>query len=113
MWKNLDLEQMEREANAWAGPRPPEEVEQIVVMVRLELYNQGLPCGPKALHQRLDVHEHLRPLPSERTIARMLARNGLTYGRTGWYEGEDLDWLPESARRWNPYNQGVSGQGSS
>ena len=78
MWKDLDLEQMDREANAWAGPRPPEEVEQIVVMVRLELYNQGLPCGPKALRRRLDQHQALTPLPSERTIARMLARNGLT-----------------------------------
>jgi|AntAceMinimDraft_8_1070364.scaffolds.fasta_scaffold338152_2 hypothetical protein len=113
MWKDLDLEQMEREVNAWAGPRPPEEVERIVVMVRLELYNQGLPCGPKALQERLDVHEHLRPLPSQRTIARMLARNGLTYGRTGWYEGEAPEGLPESARRWNPYNQEVSGPASS
>jgi hypothetical protein len=88
MWKDLDLEQMAREENAWAGPRPPEEVEQIVVQVRLELYNQGLPCGPKALRKRLDEHECLKPLPSTRTIARMLARNGLTHGRTGWYEGE-------------------------
>ena len=107
MWKDLDLEQMEREANAWAGPRPPEEVEQIVVMVRLELYNQGLSCGPKALHKRLDVHEHLRPLPSERTLSRILARNGLTYRRTGSYEGDDPEWLPESAKRWRPKNQGV------
>ncbi len=88
MWKDLDLEQMEREANAWAGPRPPEEVEQIVVMVRLKLYNQGLPCGPKALHQRLDVHEHLRPVPSERTIARLLASHGLSSARTGLYAGD-------------------------
>ena len=107
MRKDLDLEQMEREANAWAGPRPPEEVEQIVVMVRLQLYSQGLPCKPKALHKRLDVHEYLRPLPSERTIARILARNGLTYGRTGWYEGDVPEWLPESAKRCRPKNQGV------
>ena len=26
MWKDLDFEQMEREENSWAGPRPPEEV---------------------------------------------------------------------------------------
>jgi hypothetical protein len=88
MWKDLDLERMAREENAWAGPRAPEEVEQIVVQVRLELYNQGLRCGPKALRKRLDEHEALKPLPSERTIARMLARNGLTHGQTGWYEGE-------------------------
>jgi len=88
MWKDLDPEKMAREANSWAGPRSPEQVEQIVVMVRLQLYNRSLPCGPKALRKRLDEHECLNPLPSERTIARMLARNGLTHGRTGWYEGE-------------------------
>ena len=88
MQKDLNLEQMEREENAYAGLRPPKEVEQIVVMVRLELYNRGLPCGPKALRRRLNAYEALKPLPSERTIARILARNGLTCGRTGWYEGD-------------------------
>jgi len=89
MWKDLNLEQMEREENACAGIRPSKEVEQIVVMVRLELYNRELPCDPKALRRRLDEREVLRPLPSERTIARILARNGLTCGRTGWYEGDE------------------------
>lgn len=88
MWKDLDLDRMAHEENAWAGPRRPEEVEQIVVQVRLELYNQALRFGPKALRKRLDEHEALKPLPSERTISRMLARNGLTHGRTGGYEGE-------------------------
>lgn len=63
-------------------------MEQIVVTVRLELYNRGLPCGPRALRSWLDKQEHLSSLPSERTIARILSRNGLTRGRTGWYEGE-------------------------
>jgi len=88
MRKNLDLEQMEREENAYTGLRPPKEVEQIVIMIRLELYNRGLPCGPNVLRRRLDEHEALKSLPSERTIARILARNGLTYGRSGWYEGD-------------------------
>ena len=91
MWKDLELEQMERKENAYAVLRPPEEVEQIVVMVRMELYNRGLPCGPKALRRRLDEHEALRPLPSERTIARILARNGLTCGQTGWYESDESE----------------------
>jgi len=86
MWKDVDLEQIAQEDNAFNVPRPPEEVEEIVVMTRLQLYNRGLPCGPKTLRLRLDEHEHLRPLPSERTIARILARNGLTHGRTGLYE---------------------------
>jgi len=91
MWKDLDMEQMEREENVSTVLRSPKEVEQIVVMVRLTLYNQGLPCGPKALRRRLDEYEMLRTLPSERTIARILSLNGLTYGRTGWYEGERSD----------------------
>ena len=94
MQKDLDLEQMGRGENAHAGPRSPKDVEQIVVMVRLELYNQGLPCGPRALRRRLDEYEVLRPLPSERTIARILARNGLTRGRTGWYEGDESEDMP-------------------
>jgi len=94
MWKDLDLEQMEREENAYAGLRPSKEVEPIVILLRLELYNQGVPSGPKALRQRLDEHFVLRPLPSERTIARILTRNGLTSGRTGWYKGEDSENMP-------------------
>lgn len=37
MWKDLDMEQMAEEENRYSLPRPPEEVEQIVVMARLEL----------------------------------------------------------------------------
>ena len=99
MWTELNLEQMACEQNAWSGVRPPEEVEQIVVMARLELYNRGLPCGPKALRRRLKRHDALKPLPSERSIARMLSRNGLTHGRTGWYAGDEPQDIPESARR--------------
>ena len=99
MWDNLDLEQIQREENAYAGPHLPEEVEQIVVMVRLELYNRGLPCGPKALRRRLDEYEAFKLLPSERTIARILARNGLTCGRTGRYEGEESKDISADSRR--------------
>jgi hypothetical protein len=108
MFSELDMEQMAREQNAWSGVRPPEEVEQIVVMVRLELYNRGLPCGPKALRRRLDEHYALKPLPSERTIARMLSRNGLTHARTGWYEGDEPQDIPQSARRPSRELRGVS-----
>ena len=68
--------------------RSPEEMEEIVVFVRLELYNWALPCGPAALRRRLKDHYELTAVPSERTIARILARNGLTHGRTGWYDDE-------------------------
>ena len=85
MHSELNLEYMEREENARAGTRPPAEVEQIIMMVRLELYNRGKPCGPKALRLRLHEHHALRPLPSERTIARLVAKHTLSRGRTGHY----------------------------
>ena len=107
MHRDLDLERMAEEANALSPPSSPEEVEQLVVMVRLELYNRGRPCGPAALRRRLQEHYHLTPLPSERTIARMLARNGLTHGRTGWYPGDDPQDVPASAQRWRPADRGV------
>lgn len=88
MWSELDLEQMAREEYARAGVRSKEEVEEIVKMVRLHLYNHGQPCGPRTLRQRLEQHYCLQPLPSERTIARILARNGLTHRRTGHYESD-------------------------
>lgn len=77
MWKDLDLEQMAEEENRYSPPRPPDEVEQIVVMTRWALYNRARPCGAGALRKRLDEFEHLKPLPSVRTIGRILARNGL------------------------------------
>ena len=61
------------------------EVEESVILVRLELYNRMLPCGPKAVRERCRDFYHLTPLPSERTIGRILSRNGLTHGRTGIY----------------------------
>lgn len=66
--------------------RTKQQIEQCVIFVRLELYNRDLPCGPKAVKERLSDFYHVKPLPSERTIARILSRNGLTHGRTGLYE---------------------------
>ena len=63
-----------------------EELEAAVVSVRLELYNRDRPCGPKAILKRLEEAIFLCPLPSERTIARILSKQGLTHRRTGWYE---------------------------
>jgi len=63
-----------------------QEIEEIVVLARLELYNRGLPCGPKAIRKRLDLFYLVEPLPSEKTIARILAKRCLTNGRTGCYD---------------------------
>lgn len=62
----------------------PQEIEDIVVMERLHLYNRGLPCGAQAIWKILK-QEGVRPLPSISTIKRILSRNCLTHGRTGYY----------------------------
>jgi hypothetical protein len=66
-----------------------EEIEQIVVMTRLNLYNRGLPCGASALRRHLREQDSIRPTPSVRRIGQWLRRHGLTHARTGCYEGEE------------------------
>ena len=97
MWSELDQKALPREGNAFAAPRTPDEVEQIVVLARMELYNRNRPCGADALQRHLHDHYQLRPLPSRRRIGEILILHGLTHGRTGWYEGEELDWLPAAS----------------
>ena len=63
-----------------------QEIEEIVVLARLELYNRDLPSGPKAIRKRLDESYLVRPLPSESTISRILVKRCLTHGRTGCYQ---------------------------
>jgi len=60
------------------------EIEQIVILERLHLYNRGLHCGAKAIRRQLD-QEGIQPLPSISTIKRILSRNCLTHRRTGYY----------------------------
>ena len=67
-----------------------QEIEEIVVMERLRLYNNGLSCGAQAISQVLEhKHKGIRPLPSISTIKRILSRNCLTHGRTGYYPEDD------------------------
>jgi len=61
------------------------EVEEIVKMVRLNLYNQDLFCGAQAIYWEME-ELGVKPLPSIRTINRILSRNDLTHRRTGRYE---------------------------
>lgn len=68
--------------------RAMHELEEVVIHARLALYNRDMPCGPRALRKHLEESLAVEPLPSERSIARMLARNGLTHGRTGLYPGD-------------------------
>ena len=66
----------------------PAEMEQIVILVRLDLHNRSLACGAQAIRRHLEqMHDCIvMPLPSLSTINRILHRNGLTHGRTGHYE---------------------------
>lgn len=65
--------------------RTRQQIKECVTFVRLELYNRDMHCGPKAVQKRLRSFYHVKTLPSERTIARILARHGLTHSRTGFY----------------------------
>jgi len=65
----------------------PAEVEEIAKMVRLNLYNQDLFCGAQAIHWEME-DLGVKPLPSIRTINRILSRNELTHRRTGKYEAK-------------------------
>ena len=67
-----------------SGTRTRWEIEQIVIMERLHLYNKALPCGAEAIRKILD-EKCVRPLPSISTIKRILCRNCLTHRRTGYY----------------------------
>ena len=67
--------------------RTPPETEEIVKLVRLNLYNQGLFCGAQAIHWEME-ELNVQPLPSIRTIGRILGHQGLTHRRTGRYESK-------------------------
>ena len=60
------------------------EIEEIVAMVRLDLYNRGRTHGANAILQEMESML-VRPLPSPRSVNRILARRGLTHKRTGHY----------------------------
>jgi len=65
--------------------RTPTEIEEIVKLVRLNLYNRNLFCGAQAILWELEDFG-VTPLPSLCTINRILERNDLTHRRTGKYE---------------------------
>jgi transposase InsO family protein len=67
--------------------RTTAEIEEIVKTVRLSLYNKDLFCGAQAILWELE-DLGVKPLPSARTVNRILARNELTHRRTGKYEAK-------------------------
>ncbi len=87
MWTTNDLKNKDELYQAVGDQTwTKQKIEECVTFIRLELYNRDMPCGPKAVQERLRSFYHVKPLPSERTIARILSRHGLTHGRTGLYK---------------------------
>ena len=95
VWLYRWIKRCSENDNSWSESRSrrpltnpahtPNEIEEIVRMLRLKLYNQDLFCGAQAIHWELE-DLGIKPLPSIRTINRILSRNELTYRRTGKYE---------------------------
>lgn len=75
-----------------------QEIEEIVVMVRLELYNRGLPCGPGKIRKKMGDAYHVLPLPSKSTISRILSQRYLTHQRTGRYAEDCLEMTSQSLK---------------
>jgi transposase InsO family protein len=75
--------------------RTPAEIEKIVELVRLNLYNKGLFCGNQAIQWEMTDME-VQPIPSLTTIGRILRRRELTHRRIGRYtpKGKKYPELP-------------------
>jgi len=75
--------------------RTPAEIERIVEMVRLNLYNKDGFCGNQAIQWEM-IDMEVQPLPSLSTIGRILQRRELTHRRTGRYtpKGKKYPKLP-------------------
>jgi transposase InsO family protein len=84
--------------------RTPPEIEEIVKIIRLNLYNKDLFCGAQAIHWEME-DLGVFPLPSERTINRILARNDLTHRRTGRYEPKGIPYPILPSERPNQTHQ--------
>jgi transposase InsO family protein len=78
--------------------RTAAEIEKIVELVRWSLYNKELFCGSQAIRWEME-DMNVQPLPSIRTIGRILCRRELTHRRTGRYEpkGKKYPSLPALA----------------
>ena len=84
--------------------RTTQEVEKIVKLIRLSLYNQDLFCGAQAILWELE-DLGVKSLPSIRTINRILSRNELTHRRTGKYEAKGTPYPRLPATRPNQAHQ--------
>ena len=60
------------------------EIEEIIEMECLHLYNKGVPCGPKAIQANLAKLD-VEPVPTEYRIKKVLRERDLIYGWTRDY----------------------------
>lgn len=81
-----------------------DETVDAVKLVRLSLYNQGLFCGAQAIEWEL-MALGFEPLPSLRSINRILSREELTHRRTGRYEPKGKKYPSLIADRVNQVHQ--------
>ena len=95
VYKWIERYQAQQETEFWQADQSkaphsnsrqvPGDVREAVKLARLHLYNQGLFCGAQAISWELEALQ-VSPLPSLRTISRIVQREGLTHRRTGRYE---------------------------
>lgn len=79
-------------------------MEECIKMTRLSLYNQDLFCGAQAIYWELSEQGH-SPLPSTRTINRIISRNDLSHRRTGRYEPKGVPYPVFTSERPNQRHQ--------
>ena len=84
--------------------RTPAEIEKIVEMVRLNLYNKDLFCGNQAIQWEMTDME-VQPIPSLSTIGRILRRRELTHRLTGRYSLKGKKYLELPSREANQTHQ--------
>lgn len=82
----------------------PDEVTEAVKLVRRHLYDQGLFCGAQAISWELETLQ-VSPLPSLRTINRIVRREGLTHRRTGRYKPKGKRYPQLSGKAANEVHQ--------
>ena len=102
-----DSTQWSESRSSWPHGSPRQltgEVVKAVKMVRLSLYNQGLFCGAQAIEWELrDLG--VEPVPSLRSINRILSREELTHRRTGSYEPKGKKYPALIANKVNQVHQ--------
>jgi putative transposase len=78
--------------------RTPAEIERIVELVRLSLYNKDDFCGKQAIQWEME-DMNVQPLPSLSTIGRILSRKELMHRRTGRHtpKGKKYPVLPAAS----------------